>query len=420
MLCLLLRSFSRQPPAPHAAGSRQPSTANNGQQASHGSANLSSTVRRATQGTSTATTMATTRSKLGGVYPTALIHAKDREFHATLKQLRLLPSNRECAECQASPSTWASVSLGCFVCMNCAQVHRNLGAHISKVKSCMGTYLWCPDEIEQMKRLGNARVWRCYTGGATPAGRGGSGSTPPPPPRKPAADAPFEVRDAFARDKYERKRWMLAGGMEAVLAEESVDGRRAPSTLVAADADRGRQGSTAATVHTGGRNTAARNAARSRIRQMRSAQGQGGGAESTPPTPPPALVEPQEDRWDSWDAFGSWPSPTPTATPPPAQQQQQQQQQRTVSAPVDDFFAQFGLAEPLPPPPSTMPSAAAALLAPPPPPVVVAAARHRAAGAVAAAVAARTMQPCRRSAAESTDLINLFSGAATATAVPQR
>eukprot|EP01047_Picozoa_sp_COSAG01_P003883 COSAG01_NODE_121_length_25291_cov_10.011670_8_plen_356_part_00 len=355
--------------------------------------------------------MATTRSKLGGVYPTALIHAKDREFHATLKQLRLLPSNRECAECQASPSTWASVSLGCFVCMNCAQVHRNLGAHISKVKSCMGTYLWCPDEIEQMKRLGNARVWRCYTGGATAAGRGGSGSTPLSPPRKPAADAPFEVRDAFARDKYERKRWMLAGGMEAVLAEEAVDGRRAPSTLVAADAtDRGRQGSTAAAAHTGGRNTAARDAARSRIRQMRSAQGQGGGAESTPPTPPPALVEPQENRWDSWDAFGSWPSPTPKATPPPAQrqQQQQQQQQQTVSAPVDDFFAQFGLAEPLPPPAaSTMPSAAAALLAPPPP-------------VVAAAVAARTMQPCRHSALESTDLINLFSGAATATAVPQR
>ena len=75
----------------------------------------------------------TTRSKLGGQYPTAQIQAADRDSHNTLKQLRALPANKECAECQTSPSTWASVSLGVFVCMDCAQVHRNLGAHISKV-----------------------------------------------------------------------------------------------------------------------------------------------------------------------------------------------------------------------------------------------------------------------------------------------
>jgi stromal membrane-associated protein len=103
---------------------------------------------------------AVSRSKLGSVYPAAMIHRKDKEFHATIKQIRSQPGNRVCAECKASPTSWASVTLGVFVCMKCSQVHRNLGAHLSKVKSCMGTYLWHPDEIEQMTKLGNARMWR--------------------------------------------------------------------------------------------------------------------------------------------------------------------------------------------------------------------------------------------------------------------
>lgn len=345
--------------------------------------------------------MATTRSKLGGVYPSALIHAKDKEFHATLKELRLLPSNRECAECQASPSTWASVSLGCFVCMNCAQVHRNLGAHISKVKSCMGTYLWCPDEIEQMKRLGNARVWRCYTGGAP------SGSAP----RKPAADAPFEVRDAFARDKYERKRWMLAGGMEAVLAEEAADDhaptscRRQPSFHMAAKdtlPDGMRMHASAAGSRPDGRGAAARDVAHSRIRTMRNPQerSQAAGDSEARVTAPPASGEPQEDRWD---VFGDWPSLAPVAAPSPPPPPPQ----RTMAAPVDDFFAQFGLSEcpvlqqPLPPPT---------------PPRTATAAAHQLSTPMAAAIT-RATRPC---AAESgTDLISLFSSAATI-AVPQR
>jgi len=163
----------------------------------------------------------TTRSKLGGVYPTSTIQAMDKEAHQTLKQLRSLPGNKECAECKTSPSTWASVTLGVFVCMDCAQVHRNLGAHISKVKSCMGTYLWCPDELERMKEIGNARAWALYTGGAPP------GTTID----KPVSGAAFEVRDRFARDKYEAQKWMHPGGMAAVLAEERI---RSPSASASA------------------------------------------------------------------------------------------------------------------------------------------------------------------------------------------
>ncbi len=44
---------------------------------------------------------------------------------------------------------------GVYLCVDCAQVHRSIGTHISKVKSCMGTYLWHPDELEHMAAHGN-------------------------------------------------------------------------------------------------------------------------------------------------------------------------------------------------------------------------------------------------------------------------
>lgn len=67
-----------------------------------------------------------------------------------------------CAECGDAGTTWASVNLGVFLCVHCADVHRAVGTHISKVKGCSGTYLWGPDEIHQMQELGNAAAEARY------------------------------------------------------------------------------------------------------------------------------------------------------------------------------------------------------------------------------------------------------------------
>jgi len=83
-----------------------------------------------------------------------------------LQQLRKQPANAVCAECGESDTCWASVNLGVFLCVRCSDVHRALGTHITKVKGCSGTYLWGPDEIEQMKQIGNAKAAERY-GGAT-------------------------------------------------------------------------------------------------------------------------------------------------------------------------------------------------------------------------------------------------------------
>jgi len=93
------------------------------------------------------------RSKLGGEFPRDLIDSLDSKHLCLLKQLRTKPHNAHCADCGRSNNTWASVNLGVFLCDRCADVHRALGTHISKVKGCQGTDLWGPDEIALMQEL---------------------------------------------------------------------------------------------------------------------------------------------------------------------------------------------------------------------------------------------------------------------------
>jgi len=49
--------------------------------------------------------------------------------------LRSIPGNDVCTECGAPEPDWASLNLGILVCIECSGVHRNLGVHISKVRS---------------------------------------------------------------------------------------------------------------------------------------------------------------------------------------------------------------------------------------------------------------------------------------------
>ena len=57
------------------------------------------------------------------------------------KEIQGRPGNDFCADCNATKPEWASLNLGCLLCINCSGVHRNLGAHISKVRS-LGLDAW--------------------------------------------------------------------------------------------------------------------------------------------------------------------------------------------------------------------------------------------------------------------------------------
>ncbi|CAD6245922.1 unnamed protein product [Miscanthus lutarioriparius] len=74
--------------------------------------------------------------------------------------LRKVDGNNMCADdCGASEPDWASLNLGALLCIECSGVHRNLGVHISKVRSLtLDVRVWEPSVINLFQSLGNMFV----------------------------------------------------------------------------------------------------------------------------------------------------------------------------------------------------------------------------------------------------------------------
>ncbi|OCK82875.1 ArfGap-domain-containing protein [Lepidopterella palustris CBS 459.81] len=75
--------------------------------------------------------------------------------------IKTVPGNDRCADCGARNPGWASWSLGIFLCMRCAALHRKLGTHISKVKS-LSMDSWNNEQVDNMKRMGNTESNRHF------------------------------------------------------------------------------------------------------------------------------------------------------------------------------------------------------------------------------------------------------------------
>jgi hypothetical protein len=54
---------------------------------------------------------------------------------AVIERYLKLPENKLCADCKRPSPTWASLNLGVFVCIKCSGCHREIGVHVTKIKS---------------------------------------------------------------------------------------------------------------------------------------------------------------------------------------------------------------------------------------------------------------------------------------------
>ena len=155
----------------------------------------------------------------------------DKKVHAELNTLRARTCNAECFDCSAKKPGWAVLPHGVFVCIDCAQIHRSIGRHVSQTKAInTGTYLWFPHELAVMRAVGNGVAGHAFGAAAAAA--------------KPSRDAAPEAKAAYARRKYEAYAYGAPTYHEALSAAAPTAAvpRRAPA------AARALAGTAAATV----------------------------------------------------------------------------------------------------------------------------------------------------------------------------
>ncbi|NXG25536.1 SMAP2 protein, partial [Grallaria varia] len=116
-------------------------------------------------------------------------------YQAVLAGLLAEDDNKFCADCQAKGPRWASWNIGVFICIHCAGIHRNLGVHISRVKS-VNLDQWTQEQIQCVQEMGNGKANRLYE------------AFLPENFRRPQTDQHPLAVESFIRDKYEKKKYM--------------------------------------------------------------------------------------------------------------------------------------------------------------------------------------------------------------------
>uniref|UniRef100_A0A3B3Z4B1 Arf-GAP domain-containing protein n=1 Tax=Poecilia mexicana TaxID=48701 RepID=A0A3B3Z4B1_9TELE len=113
-----------------------------------------------------------------------------------LQSIRSIRGNGRCADCDVPNPDWASLNLGALICIECSGIHRNLGTHLSRVRS-LDLDEWPLELIKVMSAIGNElanSVWEANAQGRL----------------KPGPDASREERERWIRAKYEQRLFVAA------------------------------------------------------------------------------------------------------------------------------------------------------------------------------------------------------------------
>ncbi|XP_076455882.1 centaurin-gamma-1A-like isoform X1 [Babylonia areolata] len=113
---------------------------------------------------------------------------------ACLQTIRMTRGNTICADCGTPSPSWASINLGAVICIECCGVHRNVGTHISRVRS-LDLDDWPAEVTKVMTSIGNYvanSVWEANTKGRS----------------KPTSSSSREEKEKWIKAKYEAKEFL--------------------------------------------------------------------------------------------------------------------------------------------------------------------------------------------------------------------